>query len=667
MSKLSNRFKDTHEEIINSQYNIKCKCTEELKTLYDHEGIDSTMLMGKIMHEYWNYFNCKEKSFLWSYNETTHEYTRNSETQDKSGITSMCLLKSNSHNISLNVGIDTMEENTTVNSYKLITDFDYNNIVLAFSLSNWDKTGTYWLGSDNDNNYSAYNKIHLFYKINKGGNAVELLDMERNISLGIINDNKITCIESINYLNDAQYSLNNTSGDNSLNNFTVGQNINGLILWHGNQERVASTDSTSDNYLRVNRYNWSGTGYVREIHEMSKFKYLRDILASIGLKYILSNPADITTEEQFNNAVHLAYMNEKGEIDYNNILVGTTEINNSDTYNKDLSYDKLPAIDTNTYIDDIKLNENYFDFTSTVFTKMYALNYNDEINLKSDFEEAPTGFDALKSVIAMKSYPFNVANQNEYITRPFTIGGQSFGTNYKELITSYRIINLGQCSIMRQHNNFMDYAPFTDIKLYIPYCTEVNIPPSIAMGKTLSVKMIIDLMTGQCVAIVYCDNIVIAYSAGIIGNDITISSENNALKSASQLQSLLGVGASVLGIAGGVATGNVLGTLSSTYSTLGVVSNAIVNENKNYSESKGATQGIVNNIKPQYCYCTVTTVKPDIPENYGHTVGYIINKKRKLSNCEGYTICSNVDTTSLRCDDNEKERIKNMLETGVYL
>lgn len=664
MSKLSDRFKNTHEEIINNTYNIKCKCTDELKTLYNNEEIDPTMCLGKITHEYWNNFNCSEKPFLWSYDETTHDYTRNEETQNINNTTSVCLIKSDPHNISLNVGIDTSDENTTANSYKLITDIDYDNIVLAMSTSLWDKSGKYWLPEGNDLSYGNYAIIHVFYKVDKGNGIIELLDMERNVTLGIINDNKITCIESINYLNDDQYSLVTTSGTNSLNSSPVGRNINGNVFWHGNQERNAQNSSTSDAYLQVNRYMWAGTGYVREIKQVSRYKYLRDMLSSLGFRYILCDPATLTTENEFNNAVHLAYMDDQGVIDYTNILKTKDVIDSSDTHNKNISYDTIPQIDTNSYIDKIPLNENFFHFTSTAFTEMYALNYFDVINLKSDFENAPPGFDPLKSVVNMQSFPFEVTDK--LTTHPIHIGGQSFGTDYKQMIETTRVLDLGQCMIPRYHHNFMDFSPYTDIKLYIPYCSEISISPSLSMGKKLSVKLIVDLATGQCVACVYCDSNIIAYSSGVIGSDIVVSNTGASLKSASMLQSMLGVGGSLVGLTGSVATGNPVGALGSAYGMITSVSTGLINENKNYSESKGSCTGYVNNIKPQFCYCVLTTVKPQIPGDFPHTVGYITNEYKQISQMNGYTVCENVDINGLSCHYESRERIKRILETGFY-
>ena len=356
MAKLSDRFKNVHDETINAQYNITCKCTDELKTLYNNEEIDSTMLMGKVTHDFWNNFNCNETPFLWGFGESTQKfYPLDNVSQNVSNTTSVCLLRTSTHSVDTNIGIDTTEENTTTNSMKLITDIDTNNLVVACYATNWDNSVSWWV--DDTQRPTAWNLLlKLFYKVNTDSNSVKLIDMTREISIGIINDNKISTYLDYHSLSKASYAITNNSGDNTLNFGLQGRKINDNLEWWGSQEKTSKNKTSDDKqYLEISSAYYESPYYRHPLINAIQYPFIVEIIASLGLPFILCNPGTITTEAEFDAAVHLAYMNDNGEIDYDNILIGKEAIDNSDTKNKDISYDKLPTIDNNRYIDKVDL------------------------------------------------------------------------------------------------------------------------------------------------------------------------------------------------------------------------------------------------------------------------------------------------------------------------
>ena len=56
-----------------------------------------------------------------------------------------------------------------------------------------------------------------------------------------------------------------------------------------------------------------------------------------------------------------------------------------------------------------------------------------------------------------------------------------------------------------------------------------------------------------------------------------------------------------------------------------------------------------------------------MPENYGHTIGYLTNAKKRIGSCTGYTICNKVDVNGLYCTENEKEMLKGIMESVFYI
>lgn len=61
--------------------------------------------------------------------------------------------------------------------------------------------------------------------------------------------------------------------------------------------------------------------------------------------------------------------------------------------------------------------------------------------------------------------------------------------------------------------SFADYE-FTKVSLYIPYCGNLDIPASACMGKSVSVNLSVDVLSGKCTATIYIDSDVYAILSG---------------------------------------------------------------------------------------------------------------------------------------------------------
>lgn len=262
------------------------------------------------------------------------------------------------------------------------------------------------------------------------------------------------------------------------------------------------------------------------------------------------------------------------------------------------------------------------------------------------------GGNPIDAIMSLRLYPFNISdlgiNTNIAKVKLFgketTASGNILSTNYSG------IINFGTCTLAERYGNFLDYSPYTKAQLYIPYCKTVDIDISICIKKTISVKVIVDVTTGECCAVVYADNIPIAYSNGKIGIDIPLTGSSTA-----------GIGSSILS-----AIPNFYSpTSAATSSALSIANGVLSSENKiikqgNSSVATGLWQ-------PKNCYFLIKRPQPSVPENYGHTTGYLTNAKKRIGNCTGYTICRNVDVDGLYCTENEKETLKGIMESGFYI
>lgn len=117
--------------------------------------------------------------------------------------------------------------------------------------------------------------------------------------------------------------------------------------------------------------------------------------------------------------------------------------------------------------------------------------------------------------------------------------------------------------------DFRDYAPYTQIELYIPLCGTITLDPAFFVGHSITIDMYYDILTMSCVAAIYRDGITLYKTInGSIGAQIPITSLDmgsyqntiHALESAQKqndmrlMTSILTMGASA---AAAIATGGV--------------------------------------------------------------------------------------------------------------
>lgn len=118
----------------------------------------------------------------------------------------------------------------------------------------------------------------------------------------------------------------------------------------------------------------------------------------------------------------------------------------------------------------------------------------------------------------------------------------------------------GTIDVPATHNNFVDYSPYTQLEMYIPYVGFIQLDPNDCMGRQLNLKYSINLVTGGAIATVYVGSAgnwrVTAQASCVYGMDIPVQA--NARESITQsLLSLVssGVGGMAAGPAGALIGG----------------------------------------------------------------------------------------------------------------
>lgn len=260
---------------------------------------------------------------------------------------------------------------------------------------------------------------------------------------------------------------------------------------------------------------------------------------------------------------------------------------------------------------------------------------------------------------------------------------------------------LGSGTYVPYTNSFLDYAPYTTSQLYIPYCGCVDIDPAIYVGKTLTVRYLVDYITGACTALIYAGN---EYGKGDIIDQISgnmaVSISLSSLDTSNYMNAIWQGNQSFKVAKGGVlgATANAIETIGkdafdsfSLKDTVGAgvgIANAMVNlQNANYQLATapvnfkqimygssfiatGADQRVrLYNYRPMTLGGSPVS-KDTSWGDYAHTTGFacIMNTTINASGLsDNKYLQGNIDTSGIQATETEKEMIRSLLSSGVYV
>ena len=398
-------------------------------------------------------------------------------------------------------------------------------------------------------------------------------------------------------------------------------------------------------------------------------------LNSSGLRWILSDV--LTTAKEFRDNVRLGVMNKNGIINHKEWIVSENAIQASDNPNKDTSYDNIPDRPTSTNNNDDIESVGYGYFSNAVMGTLYSL-YN-----KLDLEKIAQWFynqtekiDIGNNVISLKEIPFSLATLNIVpLDTDLKIGGINVTYN-NENIKVGQIVSpattsvsalFGEFNIPRLSNTFLDYSPYTKYELLLPFAPTPVTLPDWCVNKTVSAIFLYDIYTTACQYVIECNGERICSVSGIFGVDRPISAQNVALKDASRLSAQVATASSVLGGVMSSASGNIGGIVSGAIGGVSALSQMIMSGKQNYMYTVGANGDSSSVGLCHAVHLKITRTLSAEDSNFTHVYGRPLCKYKKLSSVNGYTKCDNVNTTGLTCSEIEKQRIKQLLETGIYI
>ena len=449
--------------------------------------------------------------------------------------------------------------------------------------------------------------------------------------------------------------------------------------------------------------------YYKIPYNQANYDKMMSIAALFGCYFTPTNRYTFGYD-MLDNDLYLTVLDENG-VAHGQYTHGSENANNS-LYSKnsirDIDYDPsqpITPVDTNTYSNITGFNTIT---NNAALTKFYVLDSANVEKLGDDLWTICDGlssgdfehFDGkikdeflttnpIDSIIALKRFPFNIPhtfNPNKVAVQL----GKSTGTaqGYRTFEILFGVNFKGVDIFPRFGDCFLDYSPYTKYELYIPFCGTVEINAGDVLGHKLNCQLLIDLLTGSCIAYIMADQLVIGTAKGSCGVDMQMSGAQTATMNANIFNGILN--AQLAETQHITSIGKISLNPFKWYENIEVaetrqlqtqhdITHMVVPLHKMGSASPLLSWVQEFNARLMIYYpegdVITSTIPPELNAaavaSFGHIKGFATATPGKVSSFQRRGkqcfLSGNIIADSIACTDNERQRIIAAFNSGVYL
>lgn len=275
----------------------------------------------------------------------------------------------------------------------------------------------------------------------------------------------------------------------------------------------------------------------------------------------------------------------------------------------------------------------------------------------------------IENIVSCKLFPFSVSGTASTVK----LGNLTSPVNALLLPENVaRTFDFGEISIPTKYNNFLDYAPYTQCSIYLPYIGIKTIDTNLIMGQRIKARYYVDLVTGTCRAVLFLSEEgsasfkKVGQWDGMIGQDVPVIGSNRAQVEAGYI---VGGAQAVANFVGGIGNA-IMGNIGSGLADIGnAVKGGLQTAMQQYhTYTSGTPSPALSRFDEQKICVFVDRPVYTEPDKFKHQNGKMCNLTCKLGTLSGYTVIDNtVDLSSIPCNKEERDELLKLLTSGIYL
>ena len=223
------------------------------------------------------------------------------------------------------------------------------------------------------------------------------------------------------------------------------------------------------------------------------------------------------------------------------------------------------------------------------------------------------------------------------------------------------IVNIGSYKFAKAYNSFADYAPYTDVKLYLPFVGIVPIDTNLFMGQgggktaTLNIKAQYDLQSGLITYFIMRNKTMISSVSGRMAVEVPVSLQSGLDTFSTISRNFVGKATS---FAVNAISGNPIGMISD------VMQGSATAPPQTVFSSTGGDGAFYAHPK---CMIMIRHPQYNRPKNYSHVVGFPAYVTKKVSDLQGFNIVQNpVIPLADGMTGAEHDMIVTAMQRGLY-
>lgn len=274
-------------------------------------------------------------------------------------------------------------------------------------------------------------------------------------------------------------------------------------------------------------------------------------------------------------------------------------------------------------------------------------------------------------IISLGIFP---CNPDTGTSRAINVGNVTTEITMAPVISQWCDVNCGVINLAEYWGSALDYNPNTKISLFLPFIGSVSLNTDEVMNKNIGVQYRIDLLSGQCVALVTSNGDTYYQYSGHCSCSVPITGSDWSRIYTAAIGAIGAVATgAIAGISSGAAAGAVTSSgLPSTGITASGIANTIDNTVSQVMGGKlsinhsGSNMGSAGILGMRTAYLLIEYPNQSLADNYKHFVGYPSNIAYTLGQLSGYTEVEQV-IIGISGTDLELAELIQALKGGVYL